>query len=286
MVTWYKEKFGSSPNLNRLAVIYLSFLQRAQRPDGRFHNFADDRGQWIDSAGSEDSFGRALWGLGEAIRYELPHVEVAQAVFDRALDNIRLLHHPRSEAFALVGCLARGHLEHAELLARKLISKYERTSSKGWSWFTDRLTHSNGILPYALLLAAKRLNITQTKRAGLQSLKLLNSASRVDSVPAPIGNKGWYRRGRKRALFDQQPIEAADMVLANRAAYRLTGEARFKKEATDWFRWFYGFNVHGLPLVSNDGGCYDALTPKGVNTNRGAESTIAYLLAHLALSLL
>ena len=43
--------------------------------------------------------------------------------------------------------------------------------------------------------------------------------------------------------------------------------------------------ILGRPCVFNDwpatGGCYDGLTPEGLNQNQGAESTLAFLSAQL-----
>ena len=44
-------------------------LHRAgERPDGRYHNFADAEGKWLDPLGSDDSFG--AHGLGPRCRCE------------------------------------------------------------------------------------------------------------------------------------------------------------------------------------------------------------------------
>src|SRR5579885_426572 len=48
---------------------YLAFVEQAQRPDGRFRNFMDAQGAWLEEVGSDDSNGRAVWGLGFAARY-------------------------------------------------------------------------------------------------------------------------------------------------------------------------------------------------------------------------
>jgi len=40
----------------------------------------------------------------------------------------------------------------------------------------------------------------------------------------------------------------------------------------------------GKPLYcESTGGCFDGLTPDGVNRNQGAESTISYLLSYLSM---
>ena len=50
------------------------------------------------------------------------------------------------------------------------------------------------------------------------------------------------------------------------------------------FEWFLGRNTRGLPVYDfASGGCHDGLGPTGLNANEGAESTLAYLQALLAL---
>jgi hypothetical protein len=49
------------------------------------------------------------------------------------------------------------------------------------------------------------------------------------------------------------------------------------------FNWFLGNNLLNQVVYSQEtGGCYDGVGEKRVNLNQGAESTISYLLARLA----
>ena len=51
-----------------LASRYLAFLWHAFNPaTGRFRNFLSYERQWLENEGSEDSHGRALWGLGTVL---------------------------------------------------------------------------------------------------------------------------------------------------------------------------------------------------------------------------
>ncbi|GAF90042.1 unnamed protein product, partial [marine sediment metagenome] len=50
------------------------------------------------------------------------------------------------------------------------------------------------------------------------------------------------------------------------------------------FEWFLGANRLGLPLYDfSTAGCRDGLEASGVNENQGAESTVSFLLALLAM---
>ncbi|MBC7653581.1 MAG: glycosyl transferase, partial [Oligoflexus sp.] len=48
------------------------------------------------------------------------------------------------------------------------------------------------------------------------------------------------------------------------------------------YLWFLGENALRIPLYDHEtNGCCDGLTPKGINRNQGAESTLAYFISHL-----
>ena len=50
------------------------------------------------------------------------------------------------------------------------------------------------------------------------------------------------------------------------------------------FNWFLGSNDLGIALYNDKtGGCRDGLMPNGINENEGAESTLAWLLALIAM---
>ena len=99
-----------------------------------------------------------------------------------------------------------------------------------------------------------------------------------------VGCNGWYERGGSRASFDQQPLEAASMVLMLRVAYDATQDERFLTLQRKAFDWFLGRNDLRIPIYDfRTKGCNDGLTPDGVNTNQGAESILSFLLSLLAI---
>jgi hypothetical protein len=49
------------------------------------------------------------------------------------------------------------------------------------------------------------------------------------------------------------------------------------------FEWFLGKNhLHQIVYNPRTGGCYDGLEKENINLNQGAESTVSYLMARLA----
>jgi hypothetical protein len=114
---------------------------------------------------------------------------------------------------------------------------------------------------------------------GLRLLDWLLDAQTADGHLSPIGN-GWWTQDGEKARFDQQPIEATSLLLAAEAALVSTGDARYRDAMERAYGWFLGANDLGLAVADSvRGASYDALTPTGVNTNQGAESTLMWLTA-------
>jgi uncharacterized protein YyaL (SSP411 family) len=285
------------PEALRLAENYLGFLHYAQLPSGQFHNFMRYDRSWIDSVGSEDSFGRALWALGTASAALAGKGSgvLAREMFLKAVPWVVRLKSPRSWAFSLIGIgkyLKVFNLElpvkkAAATVAQKLVAAYRREVTPKWRWFEDRLTYSNAILPAALFEAYGHLNEPEMLAVAEESLSFLTGVLWQDNYFKLVGCHGWYVRGKKRALWDEQPEDASCLVLAYSQAYHVTGDFGYLNYAEAAMDWFYGRNANGLSLYDPaTGGCHDGLTPKGVNGNQGAESVLAYLLSRLEIATL
>ena len=105
--------------------------------------------------------------------------------------------------------------------------------------------------------------------------------SRPRSTAAcPLSATGSGARGGPKAQYDQQPIEATALLLAAEAAYRVAGQERHRLVMERAYGWFLGGNDLGLDVADPVRGAgYDGLTPDGINTNQGAESTLMWLTA-------
>ena len=276
-----------------LATRYLAFLAYAfDAAAGRFHNLLGYAPRaWQDEIGSDDCHGQALWALGTLAGRSRHWGSRAYGarLFGSALPATQLLTSPRAWAHALLGMdeylrwLSEDRRVQAAAreLAERLAQRYAATQTPDWPWFEDRLTYANARLPHGLLAAGRALCEHVWVDLGLQSLEWLVGVQRPDGGHfVPIGSNGFFVRGQERARFDQQPIEAYTTVAACLEAFRITGDGHWHDEATRAFEWFLGRNDLGLPLCNpRTGGCHDGLHPDRVNANRGAESTLAYLLA-------
>lgn len=271
----------------KLLKTYLDFVKRAQTSNGWFINFFDRRGRPAERRGSEESFGRTVWALS-LLTKEKPGSRfgrTARSLLKKSLPKVRELKGMRGLGCALLGAVARGDRRQARWIAHEMTTRLSSGRRKGWPWFEDTLTYSNGLIPLAFAQAGRFLADRQLGRLALQTFEFLDKTCRIKGLPAPIGNKGWYRRGYRRALYDQQPIDAAMMVLAAFACYELTGRRNYLERAIEWFDWFHGDNSKKVSLLNRQtGGIYDGITARGLNRNQGAENTVLYLVAYAALS--
>jgi hypothetical protein len=140
------------------------------------------------------------------------------------------------------------------------------------------------MLPLALFQVSSVTGDQTALRVARESLAFLESVCFADGYLALIGNAGWYPRGGEKAIVDEQPIDAAAFVLAFQDAHAATGDSRYLARMRQSFEWFLGANRLGLSLYDpTTAGCRDGLEASGVNENQGAESTVSFLLALLAM---
>lgn len=297
MVSALMEELGNAETLD-LSSRYLAFVSYAFNTEtGRFRNFMDYQRRWLEDIGSDDSHGRTLWALGTVLnRSSAPALSsMAGRLFERALPAILATTSPRAWAFALIGIHEylqrfagdRMASQVREELATRLLGLYQQNRADDWRWFESGLTYCNAVLPHALLLCGQAIPNPAMTEAGLEALTWLAGLQRADGGHfVPIGSNGFYERGGERARFDQQPVEAQATVSACLAAFRVTGEPRWRKEARRAFEWFFGRNDLSLSIYDpTTGGCRDGLHPDRVNENQGAESTLAFLQVVLELRL-
>lgn len=269
---------------------HLTFLEAAFVPGtGRFRNFRAVGGAWLDEGGSQDSQGRAIQALGETILLAPDNglVVTARLLLGRALPGARELTAVRARSSALLGCVAavRGGMEGdvestLRLLADRLAAAFDGCPERAWPWPEPVLTYENALPVQAVVVAGAHLRSSEMLEAGLRVLDwLVASQTAPEGHLAPIGN-GWWPRDGIRSRFDQQPIEAAALVLAAASAFETAGRDRDRRAVELAYAWFLGANDLGVAVaVPEHGACFDALTPTGVNVNQGAESTLAWLNA-------
>lgn len=281
------------PEAERLLSTYLAYVNYAQRPDGLFHNFMAYDRRFLDKVGSDDCYGRALWGLGYTMyRGPASYFNVAKEVFLTALDALGELS-LRGRAYAILGLYYYLHrypeagdiVDKIDALARAHMEGFKASAADEWPWFEKLVSYDGAVVAQSLFLACEVTGKEEYREVAQQSLDfLLNMGLRGDHISL-VGNDGWHVFGQERAAFDQQPIDACGLVEACKVAFRLTGQRDYLRHMRLAFDWFLGANDVGESLYNfRTGGCSDGLMRTGVNANQGAESSLCFLLALLTVS--
>ena len=101
-----------------------------------------------------------------------------------------------------------------------------------------------------------------------------------------ISNKGWHNKyfANETQIGGEQPIDVTYTILALEKFYKVFKKDEYKQKATIAFNWFLGENhLHQIVYNPCTSGCYDGVEEHNVNLNQGAESTVSYLMARLAI---
>ncbi len=288
---------GDHEDINYISI-YLDFISFCLQPAGNFLNYVDDDNKFTgqnDITNLADANGRAVWALGYLIskRSLLPSeiIEKAKDVLQRALPRVRTMHSTRAMAFAIKGL----HYSNLEMqstevssiivaLANRLVQMYRHESERDWLWFESYLTYANSLLPEALLCAWLETGDHVYKETAKASFDFLLSITFNSNGIKVISNKSWLHKGQEPANHGEQPIDVAYTILALNKFYNVFGETEYLLKMTTAFTWFLGNNhLHQIIYNPCTGGCYDGLEENQVNLNQGAESTLSYLMARLAI---
>ncbi len=290
-VKYYSIK--KDPDILKLSHVYLAFLNHMQKLDGDFHNYLSYERRFLDVDGSADCMGRALWGCGCTVNSPLPNDLrlVAKDIFNKGLPWVWKSTSLRFYAAAILG-LSEYYRAFKETsvktnigkLADNLVQRFYDEVRTGWRWFEPHLTYDNARLTQALFVAYSTVGNQKHLDVAVDSMGFLLKTQMVDGVFVPIGNDGWFKRGGKRAVYDQQPLEATAMVEAAVDAYYATKDKSYIDLANNVFQWFLGRNSQNVIVYNaQTGGCCDGVNSNSINRNQGAESSVSYLLARLKL---
>lgn len=296
IVAMLYHKLFKKDDVLELAVTYLSYIQHSKTKDNLFYNFLNYNNKLLNHAKTEDGFGRCFWALGYVVysanRRDL--VQGATHTLYEILPNIKKIASPRAIAYTTAGLcylinqktIDENIKSDINYLSEKLLNFYKKVSKGKWRWFENCLTYANAIFPYALALAYQATGNNKYLVVAKDSLDFLEKETTTKTgVPCPIGQNGWYIKGKEKAIFDQQPVEAACMVIANLAIFKITLEKKYYKNALKWFSWYHGNNIKKVEVYDSvTKGCFDGINEHGTNQNQGAESIVTYLLAYLTLA--
>ena len=298
----------------KLITSYMSFLEHAQTDTGHFHNFMNYRREFLDEKGSEDTLGRAIYGLGHVV--SCPYLSknirtLTHTLISKSRSEIENLSHPRAKAYAMCGLYEmlrtgveadefepifvsrRDTVRAVDSLVNKdtfesifvnhadsLVDLYETNHKEDWNWFEPTVTYSNAKLSESLLLAYNYTKDRTYRKIGLATLDFLTETQWKGDFFDLVGNNGWYSYGGQKPIFDQQPIEAGYLTQAYVSAYEIVRDKRYLELAKYSFEYFLGRNrLKNVMYDSLTGGVCDGLNTDGMNCNQGAESVVCFLMA-------
>lgn len=286
----------------QLLPIYLAFMERCQRSDGRFRNFVNADGSFAEAVGSEDSQGRTIWATGAIAGMPLAADLRARALtlLERAVPAFET-GFLRTQAFMLLGLVnfitGIQHSPHylhdhvlfqryralVQYLADNLVVAFTQTATSRWSWFEPVLTYCNARLPQALYAAYTVFANPCYLRIAEEALGFLYKIHFTNGWLQLVGCHGWYKNYGTMALYDQQPVDAGALAEAFGLAAQVTRNWHYRTVARLCLDWYHGYNSnHQALYIPETGGCYDGLRQDGVNENQGAESMLSYYLARHA----
>lgn len=268
-----------------LMIRYLSFLMYAEK-DRWFRNFMGYDRNFTEKRGSEDCFGRCLMALGfTASRKSLP-VSVrgcSENLLNRTVSSCSSLTYLKGKAYALIGLTLWNDSSaqpFIKMLRESVTDTYVQCRREDWRWYEDEITYCSAVLPLAVFCAYE--SEKPDLKIGFESLGFLLKTTIHNDVFMPVGCKGWLKRGGNAAIFDEQPVEACNMILACLKAHEITGNDKYLSHAKTCFSWYLGNNILNMSLINPEtGGCRDGLTLYGLNENEGAESIVCWLIAAL-----
>jgi hypothetical protein len=300
----YAQRIGNTEvgkQLADLADIYLAFLAWVQKDDGHFHNnVAYDR-QWEPELPSDDCLGRVIWATATSAVWDLDRnrARVAQQLCQKGFRAVGRIQFPRGMAHVLSAASllireakANPKLEQpfrewvqrelpsvAQRFGKHLLDQYRRHAKPGWRWYEDTMTYSNGVFPWALFHWHATFPSREAEQVAKESLDfLIEKMTGSKGAIRPIGNRGWCTP-QGASQWDQQPLEVMKLAMACQQAYEVTREKRYLTVLEKCRAWFHGKNDLGVPMADeSEGSCCDGLNEDGPNPNRGAESTLAYLI--------
>jgi hypothetical protein len=279
---------------------YVDFIAHCQTHNGTFLNYVDsDRNhdQKNNYVNLEDSNGRAVWALGVVVAHyrDLPEdvVRSAEEVLLEFLPTISKLTSPRAMGFAIKGLFQCNQVwkdqnltRLIDSLAQKLQGYFDNVSKPEWLWFENSLTYANSVLPEAMLLAYLETGEVKYRATAVKSMNfLLQILFQNRKYIQVVSNRGWRTsEDVDNHQFGEQPIDVAYTVMALALFTEVFRTREYKQKMKLAFNWFLGQNHLG-EIIYNPvtGGCYDGLEKDRVNINEGAESTVCYLLARLAI---
>ncbi|MFA9199893.1 MAG: hypothetical protein ACEQR8_01715 [Cypionkella sp.] len=275
---------GLGPNDRQAHLLtYAAFVESAWDPQaGTFRAALGFERVWQDAPDAEDVNGRAIWALGRTAAEGHDRDIRAWAIdlYDRALPALAAIDSPGGLAFLVLGAAAmsRQRPEHrgsARTLATEgelVAALLDASRRPDWAWFDAVLGPEAPRLAQALIEAGEALARPDWIDLGLESLAW--AAGHQTDAAGGFRPAAGRADGPARSPIDRAAAAAHAAIEASVAAWRVSGEPRWRAHAERAWTWFV-----------RPGDCGRAPGDLASGRCRGetVAATLAFQLAHHAM---
>ena len=281
---------------HRMLARSLGFLRHAWSAErGGMRNFMSYDRRWLDEPHGGDHLGRAAWALGRGRRGRARSralLEPSLILLREMLPALAEQRWPRTMAFAALG-LARADPGLGDERPTSCASSPARladlqraNASPDWYWAEDVLTYDNARLPQALIAAGDRLGDADMLARGHARARLVRGRARHRR---PVAAARRPPRPAPRRAAGRQPATSSRSTppRSSRPRSRRSSPPATSPRAPRGARLRVVPGPQPAPArrstTSPPAAATTASGATDVNGNEGAESTLAYLQALLAL---
>ena len=279
-----------------LIYIYIQFIKHCMQDNGTFLNHVNEQKEFTnqnDIENLEESNGYVIWALGYVVSLKdiMPAKFAIEAdnMLQKVLPSLEKIHSTRAMAFIIKGLYYQNKKENLallETLANRMVQMYNHEKTAQWHWFESYLTYGNSLLPEALLYAYLCTNNAEYKSIAKDSFDFLISKTFTKNRIKAISNNGLLIKNNiyTSTVGGEHPIDVAYTIMALETFDFVYNKEDYRQKAKTAFNWFLGKNhLHQIVYNPCTGGCYDSIGEHHLNLNQGAEATVSYLMARLAL---
>lgn len=290
MIMLYNQ--SPSEKLEKLIYTYLSYIQYMQLADGYFRNFLSFDNKYLDSYGTEDSFGRTVLALAVCCRLNKNKEidKLTQELLHAALPHCGRLTSIRAIAYCILGISHylekypghKGFMAQLKTLVQFITNEYSLCATESWSWFEEIMSYDNAVIPLSLLRSYPLVGDRKMLQIAKESSNYLDKIVFRKGYLSTIGNKSWHTENKSIDTYDQQPIEIPHLILLYKEWYAISHDEHYTQKMLQTFQWYFGANDLKATLYNpHTAGCFDGLGRYEVNLNQGAESTLAFWTSYL-----
>ncbi len=268
----------------------LSFIAYLENSNGTWSSgMTLDKSKLNESC--EYSEGRAIWALGSLYKRAKSEgtKDVAYSLLHRILFRNKDWADVKAKASIIIGAsqVLEGGNPDPELFdivkrfANALLKLIPEDIGIKWQWHEEQLTNNYGLVPLALAHAHKITGDNRYLSAARRSCRFIEKLLMSEGLFNPAISGHDKQSNKLIKSGDQSCNEAFLMVACYAKLYQISKEPLYLSQLSKVHLWYLGENNLLKSLYDHgEGGCYEGLSFRGVNPEKGTESTCSYWLSH------